>query len=112
MSANLTDADQEFLDQAINLSRHALEDQGKTPFGALLVIGEEVVASGTSSIVELHDPTAHAEVMALRNAGADCNNTSSQTAQCTRAASRAPCVSLLATGQDFHASYTAPLATM
>jgi len=69
MPTDLTDADRQFLAQAIDLSRHALEDQGKTPFGALLVVGEEVVASGTSSVVELHDPTAHAEVMALRNAG-------------------------------------------
>jgi len=70
MPANLTDTDRAFLVQAIDLSRHALEDQGKTPFGALLVVDGEVVASGTSSVVELHDPTAHAEVMALRNAGA------------------------------------------
>jgi len=70
MSTDLTDTDQRFLAEAIDLSRHALEDQGKTPFGAILVIGGEVVAHGTSSVVELHDPTAHAEVMALRNAGA------------------------------------------
>ncbi|MHA5053359.1 nucleoside deaminase [Streptomyces sp. SD15] len=58
-----------FLTQAIDLSRHALEDEGKTPFGALIVIEGEVIATGTSSVVELRDPTAHAEVMALRNAG-------------------------------------------
>lgn len=61
--------DQAFLTQAIELSRHALEDEGKTPFGALLVIDGEVVATGTSSVVERRDPTAHAEVMALRAAG-------------------------------------------
>ena len=65
-----TDQDHAFLTQAIELSRHALEDEGKTPFGALVVIGGEVVGTGTSSVVELHDPTAHAEVMALRAAGA------------------------------------------
>ncbi|MEW2402343.1 nucleoside deaminase [Streptomyces sp. NPDC046862] len=65
-----TAQDHAFLSQAISLSRHALEDEGKTPFGALVVIDGEVIATGTSSVVELRDPTAHAEVMALRNAGA------------------------------------------
>lgn len=61
--------DRAFLDQAIAISRRALEDEGKTPFGALVVISGEVVGTGTSSVVELSDPTAHAEVMALRDAG-------------------------------------------
>jgi guanine deaminase len=65
----LAEMDQSFLSRAIELSRHALEDEGKTPFGAIIVIGEDVVAEGTSSVIELRDPTAHAEVMALRNAG-------------------------------------------
>lgn len=64
-----TPQDHDFLTQAIELSRHALEDEGKTPFGAIVVIDGEVVATGTSSVVELRDPTAHAEVMALRAAG-------------------------------------------
>ncbi|GAA3371914.1 nucleoside deaminase [Streptomyces sannanensis] len=61
--------DRTFLEQAVSISRHALEDEGKTPFGALVVIDGEVVGTGTSSVVELRDPTAHAEVMALRAAG-------------------------------------------
>ncbi|MET8576502.1 nucleoside deaminase [Streptomyces sp. NPDC005012] len=68
--ATETPEDHEFLQQAIALSRHALEDEGKTPFGALVVIDGEIVGTGTSSVVELQDPTAHAEVMALRSAGA------------------------------------------
>ncbi|MFF7879322.1 nucleoside deaminase [Streptomyces sp. NPDC020794] len=55
----------------MELSRHALEDEGKTPFGALVVIDGKIIATGTSSVVELRDPTAHAEVMALRAAGAE-----------------------------------------
>jgi tRNA(Arg) A34 adenosine deaminase TadA len=61
--------DDVFLAQAIELSQRALRDEGKTPFGAILVIDGEVIAEGTSSVIELADPTAHAEVMALRNAG-------------------------------------------
>jgi tRNA(Arg) A34 adenosine deaminase TadA len=69
MSGNLGDADRGFLQRAIQVSRRALEDNGKTPFGALVVVGGQVVGEGTSRVVELHDPTAHAEVMALRAAG-------------------------------------------
>lgn len=61
--------DHVFLQQAIQISRRALEDEGKTPFGALVVIENKVVGTGTSSVVELQDPTAHAEIMALREAG-------------------------------------------
>jgi len=69
MSSPLSETDQEFLRHAIALSRHSLEDEGKTPFGAIVVIGGEIVSEGNSSVVEMSDPTAHAEVMALRNAG-------------------------------------------
>ena len=56
-------------DVRAKLSRRALEEQGKTPFGAIVVIADQIVGEGTSSVVELQDPTAHAEVMALRHAG-------------------------------------------
>lgn len=66
--------DHAFLEKAISVSRHALEDEGKTPFGALVVIDGEIRGTGTSSVVELHDPTAHAEMMALRAAGSAMQN--------------------------------------
>jgi guanine deaminase len=69
MPGKLGDADRRFLQRAIQISRRALEDDGKTPFGALVVIDGQVVGEGTSRVVELRDPTAHAEVMALRAAG-------------------------------------------
>ena len=65
--SSLTTDDETYLRMAIELSRRVLEE-GKTPFGAILVRGGEVVSEGTSSVIELVDPTAHAEVMALRNA--------------------------------------------
>ncbi|MFG1915187.1 nucleoside deaminase [Micromonospora sp. NPDC048898] len=69
MSNASSQADQEFLQRAIEISRRALEDEGKTPFGSIVVLAGEIVGEGTSSVVELRDPTAHAEVMALRDAG-------------------------------------------
>ncbi len=68
--SDLSQADREWLRRAIEISRHALEDEGKTPFGAIVVVNGEIAGEGTSSVIELLDPTAHAEVMALRHAGA------------------------------------------
>ncbi|MFD4755720.1 nucleoside deaminase [Streptomyces sp. NPDC058426] len=68
MSAPLTSADRAFLAQAVDLSRESLEAEGLTPFAALIVRGGEVVGVGKSRVVELCDPTAHAEVMAIRDA--------------------------------------------
>ncbi|NNN15570.1 MAG: nucleoside deaminase [Acidimicrobiaceae bacterium] len=57
-----------FLNRAIEISRDALSVPGATPFGALVVIGGEVVAEGMSLVIRKHDPTAHAEVQAIRAA--------------------------------------------
>lgn len=65
---SLTTTETKYLRLAIDLSRHALTDQGKTPFGAILVLDDQVIGEGTSSVIELLDPSAHAEVMALRAA--------------------------------------------
>lgn len=65
---SLGQADRDFLRRAIAISRHALEDQGKTPFGAVVVMGDEIIGEGTSSVIELLDVSAHAEIMALRDA--------------------------------------------
>jgi tRNA(Arg) A34 adenosine deaminase TadA len=64
----MDEADRAFLQRAIDLSQHALLDEGRTPFGAVVVLDGEIAGEGTSQVVELCDPTAHAEVMALRAA--------------------------------------------
>lgn len=43
--------------------------RGEVPVGAVLVKGEEVIATGGNCPIAAHDPTAHAEVVALRAAG-------------------------------------------
>jgi guanine deaminase len=65
----LTEADRRYLQRAIEISRGALEDGGKNPFGALVVVADSVAGAGINRVAERHDPTAHAEVMALRAAG-------------------------------------------
>ena len=65
----LTEADRRYLQRAVEISRGALEDGGKNPFGALVVVAGAVAGEGINRVAERHDPTAHAEVMALRAAG-------------------------------------------
>jgi tRNA(adenine34) deaminase len=60
-----TDAD--FMGRALALARRALE-AGEVPVGAVLVLGNEVVGEGWNCPIATHDPTAHAEIIALRAA--------------------------------------------
>lgn len=58
---------QRFLCEAIELAQANME-QGGRPFGAVIVRDGEVVATGVNETVATHDPTAHAEMAALRAA--------------------------------------------
>jgi tRNA(Arg) A34 adenosine deaminase TadA len=53
MPGVLGDQDRGFLRRVIGISRRALEDEGKTPFGALVVVRGQVAGEGTSRVVEL-----------------------------------------------------------
>ena len=59
--------DQEFLDQAVELALENVADGGG-PFGAVLVRDGRVLASGQNRVTRDDDPTAHAEVQAIRAA--------------------------------------------
>ena len=60
--------DQDFMALALAEAKRA-GLRGEVPVGAILVKGGEVIASGSNAVIGLHDPTAHAEVLALRAAG-------------------------------------------
>jgi tRNA(adenine34) deaminase len=51
--------------RALNLAREA-EESGEVPVGCVLVAGGEVIGQGRNSPIEMIDPTAHAEMLALR----------------------------------------------
>lgn len=57
----------EFLRRAIRLAETSVEDGGG-PFGALVVRGGDVVGRGTNRVTATNDPTAHAEIVAIREA--------------------------------------------
>ncbi|MBP1608847.1 MAG: tRNA-specific adenosine deaminase [Acidobacteria bacterium] len=48
--------------------------EGEVPVGALLLVNEKVVGRGHNSCIRLHDPTAHAEIIALRSAALSMRN--------------------------------------
>jgi len=52
---------------ALELAREA-EKAGEVPVGCVVVVGEEIVGTGRNSPIALLDPTAHAEMLALRQA--------------------------------------------
>jgi len=54
---------------ALELARRG-EGSGEVPVGAVVVVGGEIVGSGFNSPIANHDPTAHAEILALREAAA------------------------------------------
>lgn len=58
---------------ALTLAQHAAT-QGEVPVGALLVRGEELIGVGWNQPIASHDPSAHAEMVAIRAAAAHCGN--------------------------------------
>ncbi len=54
--------------QAINLSRRGVTTNEGGPFGCVIVKGEEIVGRGWNMVTSTNDPTAHAEVVAIRDA--------------------------------------------
>jgi len=67
------EADQAFMRRALELAQRA-EQAGEVPVGALVVAEYEIIGEGWNQPISSHDPTAHAEVIALRSAAAVCRN--------------------------------------
>jgi tRNA(adenine34) deaminase len=66
-------ADHAFMARALELARRA-EAEGEVPVGALVVRAGEVIGEGWNRPITAHDPTAHAEIAALRDAAARIGN--------------------------------------
>ena len=65
--------DEHFMGLALDLAREA-GAAGEVPVGALIVLEGEVVGRGFNQPIGRHDPTAHAEIMALRDAATRLGN--------------------------------------
>jgi tRNA(adenine34) deaminase len=65
--------DERFIREALELARQA-EANGEVPVGAVVVVDGEIIGRGFNSPIAKCDPTAHAEILALREAGASLRN--------------------------------------
>ena len=66
-------SDEAHMARAMELARKAAE-AGEAPIGCVIAEGDTVVAEGANAPIALHDPTAHAEIVALRKASVSLQN--------------------------------------
>lgn len=64
----LTDREKNFLERAIELSGRGMKSGHGGPFGCVVVLNDEIIGEGSNQVTSSNDPTAHAEVVAIRNA--------------------------------------------
>ena len=64
----MTENDKNFMKRAIKLSQEGMNSNAGGPFGAVVVKDGEIIAEGYNRVTSTNDPTAHAEVVAIRKA--------------------------------------------
>lgn len=85
----MTEQDKTFMMRAIELARGGMESGVGGPFGCVVVKDGEIVGEGSNQVTSTNDPTAHAEVVAIRDA---CKNLGTfQLDGCTIYTSCEPC---------------------
>jgi tRNA(adenine34) deaminase len=65
--------DEEYMQRALALAKRA-RDEGEVPIGAVLVFQDRILGEGWNRPIAAHDPTAHAEIQAMRAAAAKLGN--------------------------------------
>ena len=71
--SGLRTQDSEYMQHALALATRA-ENEGEVPVGALVVLKDEIIGEGWNRPIGSQDPTAHAEIIALRAAAAKLGN--------------------------------------
>jgi tRNA(Arg) A34 adenosine deaminase TadA len=64
----MPDNEDDLMRRAIALSRQGMEGGAGGPFGAVVALDGQVIAEGWNQVTSTNDPTAHAEIVALRRA--------------------------------------------
>jgi guanine deaminase len=64
----MTEQDVNFMRRAIELAQQGIEANDGGPFGAIVVKDGQIIGEGNNCVTSTNDPTAHAEVVAIRNA--------------------------------------------
>ncbi|HYT47144.1 MAG TPA: tRNA adenosine(34) deaminase TadA, partial [Burkholderiales bacterium] len=65
--------DEEYMRRALELAQRA-QEEGEVPIGAVVVMQDEIVGEGWNQPIAAADPTAHAEIQAMRAAAAKLGN--------------------------------------
>ncbi|MDX1344778.1 MAG: deaminase, partial [Sedimenticolaceae bacterium] len=65
--------DSHWMEYALRLA-HQAEAQGEVPVGAVIVSNGKIIGEGYNRPIESRDPTAHAEIQAIRDAGQRVDN--------------------------------------
>lgn len=68
------DQHQQFMRAAIELAQYGMDNNEGGPFGAVVVKDGQIVGRGNNRVTSTNDPTAHAEVVAIRDACKNLNN--------------------------------------
>lgn len=64
----MTEQDREFMARAIELAQAGVDQNLGGPFGCVIAKGGRIVGEGNNQVTSTNDPTAHAEIVAIRNA--------------------------------------------
>ena len=64
----------EYMEEAIKLSEENLKTNAGGPFGACIVKEGVIIGKGSNNVLKNNDPTAHAEIMAIRDACSNINS--------------------------------------
>jgi tRNA(Arg) A34 adenosine deaminase TadA len=64
----MIERDHFFMQRAIEMAEKGMQENAGGPFGAVIVKDDQIIGEGFNSVTSTNDPTAHAEVLAIRNA--------------------------------------------
>ncbi len=85
----MTEKDKFFMKRAIDMAQRGMDSNSGGPFGCVIVKNDEIIAEAFNEVTSTNDPTAHAEIVAIRKA---CEKLGSfQLDGCTVYASCEPC---------------------
>ena len=62
----MKEKEKKFLERAIELSRKGMQQGNGGPFGCVIVVNNEIISEGYNMVICDNDPTAHAEIVAIR----------------------------------------------
>ncbi len=64
----MTQRDSYFMQKAIDLAKKGIETNSGGPFGAVIVKDDKIIGKGFNQVTSTNDPTAHAEIVAIKEA--------------------------------------------